>query len=56
MLLLIGADSFAANPEKDGRVRHFQNARVIEYSQAGHWLHHDQHDRFVADLKAFIAD
>ena len=54
MLLLYGADSFASNPERDGRMRHFNTARVIEYEHAGHWLHHDQFDRFIADVKAFL--
>lgn len=56
MLLLYGADSFASNPAKDGRAKHFRNARVIEYENAGHWLHHDQFDRFMADVTAFLAD
>ncbi|WP_374389876.1 alpha/beta fold hydrolase, partial [Sandaracinobacter sp.] len=53
-LLMYGANSWASNPERDGRIRHFGNARVVEYENAGHWLHHDQFDRFVADLKAFL--
>lgn len=56
MLLFYGADSFATNPEKDGRIVHFRTARVIEYQQAGHWLHHDQLDRFLGDTKAFLAE
>jgi pimeloyl-ACP methyl ester carboxylesterase len=54
MLLLYGADSFASNPAKDGRVQYFHTAKVIEYADAGHWLHHDQFDRFVQDVKAFL--
>jgi pimeloyl-ACP methyl ester carboxylesterase len=54
MLMLYGADSWASNPEKDGRIDHFQTARVVEYENAGHWLHHDQFDRFMADVKAFL--
>lgn len=53
-LLLYGADRWASNPEKDGRIAHFRHARVIEYENAGHWLHHDQFDRFMADLAAFL--
>tara|TARA_B100000678_G_scaffold291409_1_gene308166 strand:+ start:20079 stop:20951 length:873 start_codon:yes stop_codon:yes gene_type:complete len=55
-LLCYGADSWASNPEKDGRLSHFKTARVIEYENAGHWLHHDQFDKFVADTKAFLTD
>jgi pimeloyl-ACP methyl ester carboxylesterase len=54
MLLFYGAKSFASNPERDGRANHFKTARVVEYEDAGHWLHHDQFDRFMADLKAFL--
>ncbi len=53
-LLMYGTDSWASNPEEDGRLQYFRNARVIEYENAGHWLHHDQFDRFVADLRAFL--
>jgi pimeloyl-ACP methyl ester carboxylesterase len=54
VLMLYGADSWASNPEKDGRIKPFKTARVVEYENAGHWLHHDQFDRFVAELKAFL--
>jgi pimeloyl-ACP methyl ester carboxylesterase len=53
-LLMYGADSWASNPEKDGRAKAFKNARVIVFEKAGHWLHHDQFERFVAELKAFL--
>jgi pimeloyl-ACP methyl ester carboxylesterase len=53
-LLLYGADSWASNPARDGRARHFPAAHVVEYEQAAHWLHHDQLDRFVADLDRFL--
>ncbi len=53
-LLLYGADSWATNPERDGRLQHFQTARVVEYENAAHWLHHDQFDRFVAELRGFL--
>lgn len=53
-LLLNGADSWAENPETDGRIRHFRTATAVEFEDAGHWLHHDQFDRFVATLKDFL--
>jgi pimeloyl-ACP methyl ester carboxylesterase len=52
-LLCYGAKSWASNPERDGRMRHFRNARLVEFD-AGHWLHHDQLDRFVAELRIFL--
>ena len=53
-LLLYGANSWASNPETDGRIRYFNTASVIEFENAGHWLHHDQFDRFIATLKDFL--
>jgi pimeloyl-ACP methyl ester carboxylesterase len=53
-LLLYGAKSWASNPAGDGRLAHFRTAEVIEFEDAGHWLHHDQLDRFIAALRAFL--
>ena len=53
-LLLYGEKSWASNPAEDGRLQHFRNADVKLYSEAGHWLHHDKLDEFVADLNAFL--
>ena len=53
-LLLYGADSWASNPAEDGRLSHFNTASVKLYQNAGHWLHHDQFDLFVEDLKHFL--
>ena len=54
ILFLYGADSWASNPEKDGRAMVFQDWRVSEFENAGHWLHHDQFDRFMAEVRAFL--
>ena len=53
MLLLYGADSWASNPEDDGRLKHFNTARVVEFENAGHWLHHDQLNALWASSKPF---
>jgi pimeloyl-ACP methyl ester carboxylesterase len=53
-LLMYGEDSWASNPEADGRARHIKTARVVSFANAGHWLHHDQFDRFIAELRAFL--
>lgn len=53
-LLLYGEKSWASNPAEDGRIAHFRNAEVKLYENAGHWLHHDQFDRFMSDLRAFL--
>jgi pimeloyl-ACP methyl ester carboxylesterase len=54
MLMLYGSDSFASNPVTDGRIEYFGTAEVIEYENAGHWLHHDQFDGFIAALRKFL--
>ena len=53
-LLLYGANSWASNPEQDGRIEYFRTASVIEFENAGHWLHHDQFERFIATLREFL--
>ena len=53
-LLVYGKESWASNPEKDGRLQHFKNARVAEFEGAGHWVHHDRLDAFLAEVRAFL--
>ncbi|MEM1132467.1 MAG: alpha/beta hydrolase [Pseudomonadota bacterium] len=54
-LMLYGADSWASNPEKDGRITYFgDNVAVREFQKAGHWLHHDQFALFRETLEGFL--
>jgi pimeloyl-ACP methyl ester carboxylesterase len=53
-LLVYGKESWAANPEQDGRLRHFQDARIVSVEGAGHWVHHDRLDAFLALLRSFL--
>lgn len=53
-LLLWGKDSFFSSPAEDGRAAHFKDARVLEFENAGHWLHHDQFELFMKELRAFL--
>jgi pimeloyl-ACP methyl ester carboxylesterase len=55
-LLVYGTESWATNPAADGRLAHFRNARVLAVKQAGHWVHHDQLDLFLARVRAFLAE
>ena len=52
-LLCYGDKSWASNPEKDGRASHFRHARVVTFTNAGHWVHHDQLDAFMQVLQGF---
>lgn len=53
-LLVYGKDSWASNPQEDGRARHFRNVQVTTVEQAGHWVHHDQLQQFTALLQEFL--
>ncbi len=53
-MLCYGNDSWASNPVEDGRIKCFKNAVVKNYENAGHWLYHDQFDKFTADLTEFL--
>ncbi len=54
-LLVRGTESWAEDPEKDGRAAAFQNARTVDIENAGHWVHHDQLDVFLEIVKDFLA-
>jgi pimeloyl-ACP methyl ester carboxylesterase len=53
-MLVYGAESSASNPAEDGRAEIFQNAQVQTLEQAGHWVHHDQLDKFLGLLRDFL--
>jgi pimeloyl-ACP methyl ester carboxylesterase len=54
VLFVNGKESWASNPEKDGRMKHFRNGRVVEFEGAGHWVHHDRLDAFMETVRAFL--
>lgn len=53
-LLVHGRESWASDPEQDGRAAHFPGARVLGLDGAGHWVHHDRLDAFMAALDGFL--
>jgi pimeloyl-ACP methyl ester carboxylesterase len=53
-LLVYGKESWATNPAEDGRLAYFRNARVLGVEKAGHWVHHDQLDFFLREVRAFL--
>ncbi len=55
-LLVYGKESGASDPSLDGRARHFRQASVVTFDQAGHWVHHDQFEGFLKLAREFIAD
>ena len=54
-LLVYGKESWASDPRGDGRIRHFRDATVASVAGAGHWVHHDQLQTFMALVEPFLA-
>jgi pimeloyl-ACP methyl ester carboxylesterase len=54
-LLIRGTESWASDPTKDGRAAHFKNAKVVNIEKAGHWVHHDQLERFLEVVRDFLS-
>ena len=55
-LLVRGTESWASDPEQDGRIRAFRNARSVAIEGAGHWVHHDRIDAFLGVVRPFLAE
>ena len=55
VLLMRGEESWASDPVKDGRIKNFRDARLVNFEGAGHWVHHDKLDQFMAETEAFLA-
>jgi pimeloyl-ACP methyl ester carboxylesterase len=55
-LLVRGTESWASDPEADGRAAVFSNVRCVTVSGAGHWVHHDRTAEFLRIVRAFLAE
>ncbi len=53
VLLPWGRTSWNGDPDEDGTTALFQNAHAVAFD-AGHWLHHDRYEAFVAELGDFL--
>jgi pimeloyl-ACP methyl ester carboxylesterase len=53
-MLVYGSESWASNPATDGRAAHFSHARVEVLQGAGHWVHHDRLEEFLALVVPFL--
>jgi pimeloyl-ACP methyl ester carboxylesterase len=54
VLLIRGDESIARDPEEDGSASAFHVYRSVLIRNAGHWVHHDQLDAFMAELHPFL--
>ena len=55
VLLVRGAESWAQQSDDDDRMSAFHNYRSVVIEDAGHWVHHDQLDRFLGVVSEFLA-
>ncbi|MFH1574578.1 MAG: alpha/beta hydrolase, partial [Acidobacteriota bacterium] len=53
-LLFRGMDSWAVDPEEDGRIRAIPDYRLVNVPKAGHWVHHDQPEIFIEETRKFL--
>jgi pimeloyl-ACP methyl ester carboxylesterase len=54
VLLVRGAESWTGDPEADDRASAFHSYRSVAIEDAGHWVHHDQLDRFLEVVSDFL--
>lgn len=54
VLLVRGTESWASDPEVDGRARAFRDPRRVNVEKAGHWVHHDQLETFLRIVRDFL--
>ncbi len=55
-LLLRGTESWASDPQSDGKASAFRTARCVNVARAGHWVHHDQLQEFLSVVRAFLTE
>ncbi len=53
-LLVRGDESWAGDWERDGRLDAFRTAELVTIRNAGHWVHHDRLDEFLAVVHRFL--
>jgi pimeloyl-ACP methyl ester carboxylesterase len=54
VLLIRGSESWATDPEADGKASAFHDYRTELVKDAGHWVHHDQLDKFMKIVRSFL--
>ena len=56
VLLIKGSESWAPDPEKSGRAAAIRSYQSVTIDDAGHWVHHDQLDRFLEVVAEFLRE
>jgi pimeloyl-ACP methyl ester carboxylesterase len=55
VMLVRGSESWASDPEADGKASAFHDCETVLVKDAGHWVHHDQLDTFMGHVERFLA-
>jgi pimeloyl-ACP methyl ester carboxylesterase len=55
-LLFRGLESWAGDPEKACNIQAIPRYKLISVPKAGHWVHHDQPELFIAETGRFFTD
>jgi pimeloyl-ACP methyl ester carboxylesterase len=55
-LLIRGSESWASDPEQDGKATAFHDYRSVLVKDAGHWVHHDRLDVFMGVIRDFLRE
>lgn len=56
LLLVSGSESWHGQGKSDDPTKFFPNASHIMVEAAGHWVHHDQLDQFIAIINDFFGE
>jgi pimeloyl-ACP methyl ester carboxylesterase len=56
VLLFWGEESWLPDPETDPRAAAIRNRRLVKVPGAGHWVHHDRLDVFLAESTRFLLE
>ena len=54
VLLIRGSESWASDPEEDGKATAFHDCHSVVVRDAGHWVHHDQLLEFMRVVEEFL--
>jgi len=56
VMLFWGMESWAVDPESDGRAMAIKDHRLVKMPNAGHWVHHDQLETFLEEAVKFLRE
>jgi len=54
--LFWGQESWAPDPEADGRISGIKDYRLVKVPGAGHWVHHDRLELFLSEATRFLLE